>query len=133
MTNHLTLPVSHTVEGAPYTVPVRGWQAKGRTPRPRTIRSPYCLPLKGREQERFRPQLWLLLLLERERCGQVDDPGRIGLGPGPGGDRIGGGRTGSFVVTVTNCQWGDTPAFRRLQTGRRNDVDRLKGVEEEKI
>ena len=79
MTNHLTLPVSHTVEGEPYTIPVRGWQAKGRTSRPRTTTSPYCLPLKGRERGRFWSQLWvllLLLLLERERYGQGDDPGR---------------------------------------------------------
>ena len=62
------LPISHMMEGAPYMVPVRGWQPKSRTPRPRTTISPYCLPLKGRERERFRPLLWLLLLLlERER------------------------------------------------------------------
>ena len=39
---------------------------------------------------------------------------------------------GSLIVTVTNRQWGHTPAFRRLQTGRRKDMDRLKGIEEEK-
>ena len=43
------------------------------------------------------------------------------------GDRIGGGRMGSFTVTVTNRQWGHTPAFRLLQTGRIKDMDRLKG------
>ena len=47
MANHLTLPASHTVEDVPYTIPFRGWQAKGRTSRPRMTTSPYCLPLKG--------------------------------------------------------------------------------------